>query len=79
MAYIAPTIVRYGSVATLTATSIKCSPGVDATFADNPEQQWDLLPDGTWFNQVTGGTMTGPDVPEGCINTEDIFPPGTNG
>ena len=75
MTYSAPTVVRYGSVASLTATAIKCSPGADSIFGNDTERLYFLVGDGdgTW-TAPDGGTLPGaPDVPEGCTATEDII------
>ena len=72
MAYIAPTVVRYGSVATLTATAIKCSPGADTIFGNDDQRLYFEL-NGKW-TAPDGGTLPGyPDVPEGCVATDEII------
>ncbi len=71
MPYEAPTIVRYGSVAGLTASTIKCTPGTDwglsgpthiaATSTDNGA---------TWYSTVSPYPAYDPDADDpNCFHT----------
>ena len=74
MPYEAPTIVRYGSVAGLTASAVKCTPGGDTGLASAGDITAIDFGDGYFATGANGTTAGDPydpsaDGPE-CYNTD---------
>ena len=78
MDYIKPTVLRHGTVSTLTATAIKCSPGADSFFGNDTERLYfGTTSDPIWRAGTGDGTLPGfPEIPDGCVETKTLGFPG---
>ena len=70
--YEAPALRRFGSVAALTASSVKCSIGTDAAFGDAGRKYSEALGGIYVADDGSGATIDPND--ESCTRTGDLAP-----
>ena len=71
-AYEAPALRHFGSVAALTASSVKCSSGTDAAFGDVGRKYSEAL-GSIWVADDGSGDQIDPND-ESCTRTGDLAP-----
>ena len=72
--YASPELVRFGAIEALTASGIKCTPGLDS--AVSAHTHTDFFNDGTWVPPIGADDPFGDNAAPGvrnCTNKGDLF------